>query len=276
MAFGIAPEARDYLAQRPLPIGPGSMAGRAALERRTVHSPDVLAESWFQVPDDRQKLLDLRTVLAVPMLREDSLRGVFTIWKTKVEPFTDRQIELVTTFADQAVIAIENVRLFQELQARTRDLARSVDELTALGEVGHAVSSTLDLDTVLTTIIAKAAQLSGTLGGVIYEYEDATEEFHVRATRLMAQEQYKVLLATPVRLGQGAVGQACATRSPVEVPDILDAGAAVAPQVQPILVRLGYRSLLAVPLLFEERIVGGLVVWRNEAGRFSKDRPLPS
>src|SRR5262245_50217320 len=118
MAYGVEPETKDYLQKRPLRIGPGSMAGRAALERRIVHSPDVLAEPWFHVPDDRLKILDLRTVLAVPMLRGETLLGVFTIWKSKVDPFTDRQIELVTTFADQAVIAIENVRLLQELQAR--------------------------------------------------------------------------------------------------------------------------------------------------------------
>jgi signal transduction histidine kinase len=222
------------------------------------------------VPDDRLKLLGLRTVLTVPMLRGETVVGVFTIWKTKVQPFTDRQIELVRTFADQALIAIENVRLFQELQARTGDLARSVEELKALGEVGQAVSSTLDLETVLSTIVARAAQLSGTVGGVIYEYAEASQEFHVRATHRMAREQFEVLQATPVRLGQGAVGQAAQLGKPVEVPDILDAQAPTAPQVQPILVRLGYRSLLAIPLLFERRIMGGLVVWRPEAGHFSK------
>jgi signal transduction histidine kinase/putative methionine-R-sulfoxide reductase with GAF domain len=270
-AYGIEQGTKDYLRQRPLPIGSSSMAGRAAFERRIVHSPDVLAEPWFQPPDDRRQLLDLRTVLAVPMLRGEALLGVFTIWKTKVEPFTDRQVELVKTFADQAVIAIENVRLLQELQARTRELALSVEELKALGEVAQAVSSTLDLETVLRTIVARAVQLSGTLGGVIYEYEDGPREFHVRATHLMPQEIQEALRAAPVRLGQGAVGQAGMIRKTVEVPDIRDSQAPVAPQVQPIQVRLGYRSLLAIPLLFEERIMGGLVVWRGEAGRFSKD-----
>ena len=106
--------------------------------------------------------------------REGALIGVITVRRTEVQPFTDKQIELVTTFADQAVIAIENVRLFQELQARTRDLARSVEELKALGEVSQAVSSTLDLQTVLTTIVNRAVQLSGANGGVIYEYDEHT------------------------------------------------------------------------------------------------------
>src|SRR5438128_11513125 len=98
-----------------------------------------------------------RTILAGPMLREGAVIGVIVIRRTQVLPFTNKQIELVTTFADQAVIAIENVRLFKELEARTADLTRSVGELRALGEVGQAVSSTLDLEPVLTTIVGRAA-----------------------------------------------------------------------------------------------------------------------
>src|SRR5207244_12205624 len=98
-----------------------------------------------------------------------------------VRPFTEKQIELVTTFADQAVIAIENVRLFDEVQARTRELAQSVGELQALGEVSQAVNSTVDLETVLTTIVAKATQLSSTEAGAIYEVDEATQEMRLRA-----------------------------------------------------------------------------------------------
>ena len=116
------------------------------------------------------------------MLREAVPIGVIVIWRDKSSPSTDKQIELVTTFADQAVIAIENVRLFQELEARTRELARSVEELQALGEVSQAVSSTLDLETVLTTIVVAAVQLAGADGGTIYEYDEVTQEFPIRAT----------------------------------------------------------------------------------------------
>ena len=110
------------------------------------------------------------------------------IRRTEVRPFTEKQIKLLETFADQAVIAIENVRLFQELEARTRELARSVGELKALGEVGQAVSSTLDLQTVLSAIVGHAVQLSGTNGGVIYEYDEAAQEFHLRASYRMEEE----------------------------------------------------------------------------------------
>src|SRR5262249_57431627 len=103
-------------------------------------------------------------------------------------PFSNRQIELLRTFADQAVIAIETVRWFRELQPRTAELTRSVEQLTALGEVGRAVSSTLDLETVLTTIVGRAVELSGTSGGVIYEHDEATGEFRLRASHHIETE----------------------------------------------------------------------------------------
>ena len=189
----------------------------------------------------------------------------------EVKPFNDKQIKLLETFADQAVIAIENVRLFQELEARTRELAQSVGELRALGEVGQAVSSTLDLQTVLSTIVRHAIQLSRTDGGVVYEYDEAAEEFHLRASHLMEAEVIEALQATPVRLGQGATGRAATMRAPVQLPDILNEQEFTATRVRPLLARLGYRSVLAVPLLREGSIMGALTVWRKQAGSFSPE-----
>src|SRR5262249_12952758 len=145
-----------------------------------------------------------RAVLAVPMLREGALLGVIALLKSQPEPFTAKQIELVTTFADQAVIAIENVRLFQELEARTHELTRSVGELRALSEVGQAISSTLDLPIVLSTVVARATQLSGTDAGVIYEYDEQREIFVPRATEHLEAEIVETMLSTPVRKGEGA------------------------------------------------------------------------
>ena len=105
-----------------------------------------------------------------------------------VSPFTDKQIDLVSTFADQAVIAIENVRLFDEVQARTRELAQSVEELRALGEVTQAVNSTLDLETVLSTIVAKAVQFSGTDAGAIYVFDATEQAFRLRAAYGLSEE----------------------------------------------------------------------------------------
>jgi signal transduction histidine kinase len=188
--------------------------------------------------------------------------------RTEIRPFTPAQIKLLETFADQAVIAIENVRLFQELQARTRELARSVGELKALGEVGQTVSSTLDLETVLTRIASHAVQLTGAAGGVIYEYDEESEVFHLRGSHQIEKEFVEALRASPIHLGGGALGQAAFTRTPVEVADILDEQEYRATRMRPVLRQLGYRSLLAVPLLREQQIMGGLTIFRRTPGSF--------
>jgi signal transduction histidine kinase/HAMP domain-containing protein len=162
-------------------------------------------------------------------------------------------------------------RLYQQLEARTGELARLVEELKALGDVGQAVSSTLDLQTVLTTVVARAVELSATQGGVIYEYDEQTGEFHLTASHHMHAELNESLQATPIQLGEGAVGQAAAMRAPVQISDTLDEREYGVMRLRPILANLGYRSLLAIPLLREDRIVGGLVVWRREAGNFSSE-----
>ena len=146
-----------------------------------------------------RKFARARTLLTVPMLKEDELIGVISIYRQEVRPFTDKQIELVTNFAAQAVIAIENARLLNELRQRTDELGRSVGELRALGEVSQAVNSTLDLETVLSTIVAKAVQLSGTDAGAIYVFDDVQREFHLRATYGMDQELIDALDSTAYR-----------------------------------------------------------------------------
>jgi signal transduction histidine kinase len=269
-AYGATSEFTDWLERNPVPPGPGSVAGRAAAERRTVHVHDVLAELGYQVLD-LQRLQDYRTVLAVPMLRDGALLGVITILKPEVDPFTDEQVALVTTFADQVVIAIENIRLVQELQARTHALARSVEELTALGDIGRAVSSTLNLKTVLDTIVSRAVQLSGTMGGVIYEYDEITQAFHVRGAHHADDELLELLRAAPVRLGEGAVGAAATRRAPVQVIDVLDEHGYAIARIRAVFRRLGFRSLVAVPLLIEQRVIGGLVVWRHEPGSLAPE-----
>jgi len=237
-------------------------------EHGTLHIPDVRAQNEFPLvsPD-----VGWRTHLSVPLRQQEELIGTLAARRTEVRPFTPAEIKLLETFADQAVIAIENVRLFQELDARTRELAQSVGELKALGEVGQAVSSTLDLQTVLSTIVGHAVQLSGTNSGVIYEYDEATEEFHHRASYRMEEELVEAIRAAPIRLGEGATGRATTSRTPVQVIDLLNEREISGSRVRPIMARLGYRSLLAVPLLREERIVGALTVWRKEAGSFSSE-----
>jgi signal transduction histidine kinase len=161
--------------------------------------------------------------------------------------------------------------LFQELEARTGELARSVGELKALGDVGQAVSLTLDLQTVLSTIVGHAVQLSGADGGAIYEYDEATQEFQLRGSHQIEKELVEALRSSPIQLGSGAVGQAATTRAPVKVTDILDEHQYAATRLRPMLRQLGYRSLLAVPLLREDRIMGGLTIYRRRTGSFSPE-----
>ena len=255
------------------PIARGIPVARAIIDRQTIHVHDLAAELETEFPDSRsiQQVTGTRTVLATPLLREGVPVGAIVIRRTEVRPFSDKQIALLKTFADQAVIAIENVRLFQELEARTSELARSVGELRALGEVGQAVSSTLDLETVLATIVSHAVQLSSTDCGVIYEYNEINQEFHLRASHRMEAEVVEVLRNAPIHLGQGATGQAATTRTPVEVSDIANAREYTGARARPLLVRLGYRSLLSVPLLREQQIMGALTVWRRRSGNFEPE-----
>ena len=157
----------------------------------------VREHGTLQIPDVRAQRNDFptlgsvsgaRTFLLVPLRQQGEFIGTLTARRAEVHPFTPVQIKLLETFADQAVIAIENVRLFKELQERTRELVESVEEMKALGEVGQAVSSSLDLETVLETIVSRAVDLSGTDCGVIYEFDEATQEFNLRASHRMEPE----------------------------------------------------------------------------------------
>jgi signal transduction histidine kinase len=233
-------------------------------EHGTLHIPDVLAQNDFPEVGSTS---GSRTFLFVPLGQPRDFIGTLVARRMEVRPFTTAQIKLLETFADQAVIAIENVRLFKELEARTHELSRSVGELKALGEVGQAVSSTLDLETVLTRIVSHAVQLSGTDGGAIYEYDEVSEEFLLRATDHMEEELINALRANPPRLGDGVVGRAADSREPVQVPNILEERA-YAPRMRELLARFGLRASLAVPLLREDRIVGALVVRRKSTGEF--------
>jgi signal transduction histidine kinase len=258
---------------RDLVLTPGEgVAGRAFQERRPVWTGDRLTDPALQYTPAAAPLVGSkapRAYLAVPILSRGEVYGVLVDYFFEPHDFTPNEIRLLSSLADHAAIALENVRLLEELQSRTRELGQSVAELKALGEVSQAVSSTLDLRTVLATIVARAVQLSGTSGGIIYEYDEAAEQLHPRATHRTEEELVEVLRTAPLRLGEGAAGKAVATRAPVQVRDILDEYAVT--RIRTIFTRYGYRSLLAVPLLLEQRILGALVVWRQESGSFAPE-----
>jgi signal transduction histidine kinase len=249
----------------PRPLGRDTATGRAVIERRAVHLPDVQADQEYH--SRLRAGLGTRTMLAVPMLREGAPIGSIGVWRHEVRPFTDNQLALLETFADQAVIAIENVRLFKELEARTGELTRSVGELTALGEVSQALSSTLDIETVLDTIVSRASQLVGDAGCSIYEYDEATEHFELRATHHYDADFVEALRAAPLRKGEGLMGRATKMREPIQIPDIAQPGAYQS-SVRDTLIRFGYRALLSVPLLREDQIIGSLSFNRKAPGEF--------
>jgi signal transduction histidine kinase/HAMP domain-containing protein len=158
--------------------------------------------------------------------------------------------------------------LEQKVEVRTRELARSVEELKALGEVSQAVSSTLDLQTVLATIVAHAVDLSGTESGAIYEFDEAAEQFQLCATHRMSEELTRAIREAGVKLGETAVGRAGVSRVAVQVPDILEEPTY---PLREIIVRDGFRAFLAVPLVREDKLIGGLVVRRRAPGQFQKE-----
>jgi signal transduction histidine kinase/putative methionine-R-sulfoxide reductase with GAF domain len=210
-----------------------------------------------------------RSVAAVPLLRHDEAVGAISLTRREPGGFTADEIALLETFADQAVIAVENARLLTELQARTQELTRSVSELQALGEVGQAISSTLELQTVLRTIVARATQLADADAGVIYEYDEQREVFEPRATERLEDDIVQTLVATPVRKGQGATGRLAEAREPIQLADLRTLGEQI--PVRDSLIRAGYRALLALPLVREDHLIGGLTVFRKTPGEFAAD-----
>jgi signal transduction histidine kinase len=206
----------------------------------------------------------------VPLLHHEAAFGTISVARRASGGFTEDEIALLQTFADQAVIAIENARLLSELQARTGELGRSVEQLTALSEVGRAVSSTLDLETVLTTIVSRAVELSGLDGGVVFEYDEGAEEFVHRVATQAGGALAEARRSTRIRKGEGAVGRTALTLEPAQVPDITVPGAYES-RLRENLITSGIRAVLAVPMVREGELIGCLVVSRNLPGEFTAD-----
>ena len=206
-----------------------------------------------------------RSYMAVPMLKEDELLGAIVIYRQEARAFTEKQVALVESFAAQAVIAVENARLLTALRSRTDELAQSVGELRALGDVSQAVNSTLDLEGVLSTIVSKAAQLSQTDAGAIYVYDDENKDFVLRSTYGMDEKVVAAIRSQRTASGPTAIDDAARTRAPVQVADLSQEPPS---PILEIILAAGYRALLVVPLLSPEGVVGALVVRRRHTGRF--------
>jgi signal transduction histidine kinase len=259
----------EWLEAEPRRWDDSTALGRLPKVKAAIHIPDVQADqAYVEAQPQRMtfvRMTGARSFIALPMLKEDELIGSICIFRQEVRPFTDKQIELVTNFANQAVIAIENVRLLNELRARTDDLARSVGELQALGEVSQAVNSTLDLEQVLTTIVGRAVQLSRTDAGAIYVFDEARQEFRLRATYGMSEDMIVAITDRRIGTGDAHIGPAATQRKPIQVADIQNEPPS---PVNEINLREGYRAVLIIPLLRPDSIVGALVVRRKSPGEF--------
>jgi len=267
VASGVSDDYRDYTREHPFLADRASLTGRVALDRRAQQVADVLADPEYG-RTDVQRLGGFRTALSVPMLLEEEVVGVLSLWRSEVDPFSDRAIQLVSTFAAQAAIAIRNVGLVRDLQTRTTELADKIGQLEALREIGHVVSSSLDLDEVLTTIVTHAVQLTDTDGGSLLELDAASHAFRIRAAYGTSSELLGRLGATHISLENSLVGRACVEGQPQMAEDLETA------PLDPHLGHLkdaGWRSVLAVPMQHEAEIVGALVVRRRRPGGFSDD-----
>ncbi len=248
-------------------ISPDWVAGRAVLERRTIHVPDLTAE-LEEYPRSRslQERAGNRTTLVTPILREGIPIGVIVIRRQEVRPFTDKQIALLQTFADQAVIAIENVRLFQELQARTHDLSQSLEETGALSDVILAVSSSLDLREILDTVARRAIALSGADGCGIFELSPARQAFDVVVSQGLSRAFVSDVQALSVGVDHGTISQATAAGQPVQIPDIEQAHDY---PFRAHFLREGLHSVLTVPMGGGD-VARGIVVVRRQPGEFDE------
>ncbi|MEN3319426.1 MAG: hypothetical protein V7643_2827 [Mycobacterium sp.] len=257
-ATGKIPENfRQLLGDQPLARNRSTTVGRAAEEMRIIQIPDVLNDSEYG-RHDLQSLAGYRTLLSTPMVLQNEVVGVLSMWRTKVAPFNARECELLEEFAVQAAIVMRQ-------DALRRALASKVAQLEALREVGDAVGSTLDLDEVLDQIVSNAVRLTRTDGGSIMEFDESNDSFHVRAAYGSSPELLKTLRAITIDRKTTLVGRAATAHRTLEVPDLADT------ELDPHLDALfddGWRSVLAIPILRGDRILGVLVIRRRSTGSF--------
>jgi signal transduction histidine kinase len=258
-------EFREFVTANPHAPGRGTVIGRTAMEGAPVQILDAVNDPEYGLVDlARQEKFG--TMLGVPLLREGVPIGAFSVIREDVRAFSEKEVELVTTFADQAVIAIENARLLDELQERTNELTRSVEELKALGEVGRAVSSTLDLKTVLETVVARGASLGEADACSIYRYRPAHRQFKLWHAAGLDAALATTARALDVREDETMMGRAVQLREPVQIADLTEMSNM---PLRDATLAAGYRSVLIVPLVRAQRVFGALVLNRRDPGEFS-------
>jgi GAF domain-containing protein len=265
-AYGFSPEFIEYVKDLPIELERGTAHGRALLERKVIHIHDVLTDpqyNWAKA----QELGNFRTMLAVPMLREGVPIGVLGLTRSEVRPFTEKQIELVSTFADQAAIAIENVRLFDEVQARTRALTEALEHQTATSEILNAISrSPTNAQPVFDAIVESAARLCECLFSVVWLY-DGDHIHHVASNNSTPEVIKRILQTYPKRPDRSTVGgRAVLDGIIAHIPDTL-----ADPEYSHELALAGnWRSVLSAPMLRDGKPIGAVSVGKAEAVPFSE------
>ena len=269
--YGYSPEYAEYGASHPAEIDRGSLSGRVLLERKIIHIVDVLADPEYTYKG-KEILGFRRTLLGVPLLREGSPIGVIGLGRNSVRPFTEKQIELVTTFADQAVIAIENVRLFEAEQQRTRELTESLEQQTATSEVLQVISSSPgDLEPVFATMLERAVRICGAKFGSIHRWDG--QGLQLVATHNLPGAFAEARSRIPfVRPGpDNLFGRMVTTKTVIHVADLAAEEAYIkgaAPTVAAV-EQGGVRTMLFVPMLKEDEIVGAFTLYRQEVRPFT-------
>ena len=219
MTGNISGEFRRYLKDHPVARSRTSLVGRVAEDGRTQQIADVLADSSY-ARLDLQRIGGYRTLLSAPMMLDGEVVGVFSLWRMAVSPFDDSEIRLLDQFGLQGAIALRQVGLLRALESRSAELAARVAQLEALREVGEAVSSSLDLDEVLQSIVTNAVELTGTDGGSIMEYLDDEDAFSVRTACGSSPELIARLRAVAIERDSTLVGRAALEGRPLEVADL--------------------------------------------------------
>ncbi|MFC7595404.1 GAF domain-containing protein [Terrabacter sp. GCM10028922] len=266
---GLTAEFVDFVAQHPIARDRATLVGRVTIDRTIHQIDDVLADPDYR-RTDYQRVGGFRTMMGAPMVVGDQVVGALNVWRTEVAPFDENDQALLMTFAEQAALALRHVELFGDLESRSAELARKVEQLEALSEVGAAISSTLVADEVLTTIVSHAVQLSGTDGGSLMEYDEASRLFGVRTAYGTSPEVIEALRAAEIHIDRTWVGRAARTREVLQIPDLDAEPAPLDPHLR-VLHASGWRSLVAIPLVRPDRVVGALVVRRKSTGAFSEE-----
>jgi signal transduction histidine kinase/ActR/RegA family two-component response regulator len=266
-SVGLSGEFVRRVGEQPFTIDRASLLGRVTLDREISQIADVLSDPEYG-RQDVQAIEKFRTVMAAPMLLDDEVVGALSLVRTEVDPFDERAIALLGAFAAQAAVVVRNVHLVRQLEERGVELARRVEQLEALSEIGGVVSSSLVLDEVLSNIIMNAVRFSDCDGGSIMEYVEGDRSFSVRSAYASSDELLRKLRGIRVELETTLVGRAALEGHPIAVAD-LDA-VELDPHLR-LLREDGWRSVLAVPVLRGERIIGALVVRRKRPGPFSNE-----